>query len=242
MKVLVYGAGVIGGQLVHALIKAGNDVTVIARGAWKETLRRDGLRIRHHIQKKDTVDYPLVLETPDNEHYYLYFGVYDYNTRKAQWRVYREVYGTSYDINYSSLHSSGWKRYRNYQSTSNLTSGQTYCYQIHAGRINASGYPIDKNYSSVRTMTYLHAPYLNYSMDGNQISFGGYTQGANNYQYRYKRESWNYYHYAETITPGYVSWIHEATPSDRCVYEARAILKTKSNGTAYSAWASIKLS
>ena len=174
--------------------------------------------------------------------YYLYFGVYDYNTRKAQWRVYREVYGTSYDINYSSLHSSGWKRYRNYQSTSNLTSGQTYCYQIHAGRINASGYPLDKNYSRVRTMTYLHAPYLNYSMDGNQISFGGYTQGANNYQYRYKRESWNYYHYAETITPGYVSWIHEATPTDRCVYEARAILKTKSNGTAYSAWASIKLS
>ena len=38
MKVLVYGAGVIGGQLVHALTKSGNDVTVIARGAWKETL------------------------------------------------------------------------------------------------------------------------------------------------------------------------------------------------------------
>ncbi|MBR5680661.1 MAG: hypothetical protein IKX19_08405 [Clostridia bacterium] len=47
MKVLVYGAGVIGGQLVHALIVGGNEVTVIARGAWKETLRKDGLRIRH---------------------------------------------------------------------------------------------------------------------------------------------------------------------------------------------------
>lgn len=78
MKVLVYGAGVIGGQLVHALIKAGNDVTVIARGAWKETLLRDGLRIRHHIQKKDTVDYPLVLETPDNEHYDIVFAVMQY--------------------------------------------------------------------------------------------------------------------------------------------------------------------
>ena len=32
MKVLVYGAGVIGGQLVHALSVSGNDVTVIARG------------------------------------------------------------------------------------------------------------------------------------------------------------------------------------------------------------------
>ena len=39
--------------------------------------------------------------------YYLYFGVYDYNTKKPQWRVYREVKGTSYDINYTSLHSSG---------------------------------------------------------------------------------------------------------------------------------------
>lgn len=35
MRVLVYGAGVIGGQLVRALSIAGNDVTVIARGAWK---------------------------------------------------------------------------------------------------------------------------------------------------------------------------------------------------------------
>ena len=93
--------------------------------------------------------------------YYLYFGVYDYNTKKPQWRVYREVKGTSYDINYTSLHSSGWKKYVNYTPTSNLTSGQVYCYQVHAGNINASGRPIDKNYSSVRTMTYLHAPYLN---------------------------------------------------------------------------------
>ena len=36
MKVLVYGAGVIGGQLVHALSIAGNDVTVIARSYSKE--------------------------------------------------------------------------------------------------------------------------------------------------------------------------------------------------------------
>ena len=69
MKVLVYGAGVIGGQLVHALSIAGNDVTVIARGAWKETLQKDGLRIHHHIQKKDTVDHPRVLDKPDNKPY-----------------------------------------------------------------------------------------------------------------------------------------------------------------------------
>ena len=78
MKVLVYGAGVIGGQLVHALSTAGNDVTVIARGAWKETLQRDGLCIRHYIQRKDTVDRPRVLEKPVDEPYDVVFAVMQY--------------------------------------------------------------------------------------------------------------------------------------------------------------------
>ena len=78
MKVLVYGAGVIGGQLVHALTISGNDVTVIARGAWKETLEKDGLRIRHYIQKKDTTDHPRVLEKPDGQRYDIAFAVMQY--------------------------------------------------------------------------------------------------------------------------------------------------------------------
>ena len=45
MKVLVYDAGVIGGQLVHVLSVIENNVTVIARGSWKEMLQRDGLQI-----------------------------------------------------------------------------------------------------------------------------------------------------------------------------------------------------
>ena len=83
MKALVYGAGVIGGQLAHALIKAGNDVTVIARGAWKETLDRNGLCIRHYIQKKDTVDHPRVLERPDDEPYDIVFAVMQYRQMEA---------------------------------------------------------------------------------------------------------------------------------------------------------------
>ena len=78
MKVLVYGVGVIGGQLVHALCVSGNDVTVIARGAWKETLQKDGLRIRHYLQKKDTADFPRVLEKPDAERYDIAFAVMQY--------------------------------------------------------------------------------------------------------------------------------------------------------------------
>ena len=69
MKVLVFGVGVIGGQLAHALSLSGNDVTVVARGAWAETLRQNGLCIRHYVQKTETVDHPRVLEAPDDAHY-----------------------------------------------------------------------------------------------------------------------------------------------------------------------------
>ena len=78
MKVLVFGAGVIGGQLAHALIACGNDVTVIARGAWAETLRAEGLRIHHYIQRKDTTDHPRVLEAPGEDRYDIVFAVMQY--------------------------------------------------------------------------------------------------------------------------------------------------------------------
>lgn len=78
MKVLVYGAGVIGGQLAHALSAAGNEVTAIARGTWAETLRTQGLRIHHYIQRKDTVDHIRVLEVPDGEHYDIVFALMQY--------------------------------------------------------------------------------------------------------------------------------------------------------------------
>ena len=48
MKVLVYGSGVIGCYLAHILCAAGNDVTLLVRGQWKEQLQQNGLKIRHH--------------------------------------------------------------------------------------------------------------------------------------------------------------------------------------------------
>lgn len=83
MKVLVYGAGVIGGQLVHALSVAGNNVTVIAHGPWKETLQKSGLRIRHYIQNKNTVEHPRVLEKPDDQPYDIVFAVMQYRQMAA---------------------------------------------------------------------------------------------------------------------------------------------------------------
>ena len=61
MKVLVYGSGVIGSYLAHVLWSAGNDVMVLARGVWKQHLEKNGLTIRHHLQRKVTRDHPKVI-------------------------------------------------------------------------------------------------------------------------------------------------------------------------------------
>lgn len=75
MKVLVYGAGVIGGYLAHVLHTAGNDVTLLARGAWKEQLQQEGLAIRHQLQCKDTVDQLRVIGELDEQPYDAVFAV-----------------------------------------------------------------------------------------------------------------------------------------------------------------------
>lgn len=75
MKILVIGAGVIGGYLAHVLHRAGNEVTLLARGAWKEQLRSDGLRIRHQLQRKDTVDKLRIIERVDDCRYDAVFAV-----------------------------------------------------------------------------------------------------------------------------------------------------------------------
>jgi 2-dehydropantoate 2-reductase len=80
MNVLVYGAGVIGCYLTHVLCAAGNDVTLLARGTWKRTLERNGLTIRHHLQRKITTDHPEVVEEIDfTRHYDMIFSVVSYH-------------------------------------------------------------------------------------------------------------------------------------------------------------------
>ena len=54
MKILIYGAGVQGSYLAHALIRGGNDVTVLARGRRLDKLKKDGIVIRHYFQHKTT--------------------------------------------------------------------------------------------------------------------------------------------------------------------------------------------
>ncbi len=84
MKVLIYGAGVIGSYLTHVLCAAGNDVTLLARGNWRETLEKNGLRIVHHLQRKTTHDQPRIIGALGREHYDLVFAVMQYG---QMWKI-----------------------------------------------------------------------------------------------------------------------------------------------------------
>ena len=80
MKVLVYGSGVIGSYLAHVLCSARNDVTVLARGRWREQLEAHGLRIRHHLQRSQTLDHPKVIgDISEGGSYDVVFAVMPYN-------------------------------------------------------------------------------------------------------------------------------------------------------------------
>ena len=64
MRILVYGAGVLGCELAHALLQnQKNDVTLLARGEWKEMIDQKGLVIRHWLQRKTTVDRVRTIDT-----------------------------------------------------------------------------------------------------------------------------------------------------------------------------------
>lgn len=46
MKICIYGAGAVGGMMAGWLARSGQDVSLVARGAQLEAIRRGGLRIR----------------------------------------------------------------------------------------------------------------------------------------------------------------------------------------------------
>ncbi len=55
MKILVYGAGVLGCNLARNLFRAGKDVTLLARGKWAEEIRKNGLRIKDKFSPRTSV-------------------------------------------------------------------------------------------------------------------------------------------------------------------------------------------
>lgn len=79
MKILVFGAGVLGCNLAKNLFRAGNDVTLLARGNWAEEIRKNGLRIKSKFSPRMTViPIPVVTELKPEDAYDAIFVVVRY--------------------------------------------------------------------------------------------------------------------------------------------------------------------
>ena len=60
MRILVYGAGVLGCNLANNFFRAGKDVTLLARGKWAEEIKNNGLRIKSKFKPGITVSLSLI--------------------------------------------------------------------------------------------------------------------------------------------------------------------------------------
>lgn len=68
MRILIFGAGVLGCNLAKNLLRADKDVTLLARGKWAEEIQKNGLRIKNKFSLRMSVSrIPVVTGlTPDD--------------------------------------------------------------------------------------------------------------------------------------------------------------------------------
>ena len=79
MKILGYGAGVLGCNLARNLLRAGKDVTLLARGNWAAEIKRNGLRIKDKFSLRTSVSrIPVVTELAPDAMYDVIFVVLRY--------------------------------------------------------------------------------------------------------------------------------------------------------------------
>ena len=74
MKFMVFGAGVLGCNLANNFFRAGKDVTLLARGAWAEEIRSNGLRIKNSLSHRTAVSrIPVAAELSPEDAYDVIF-------------------------------------------------------------------------------------------------------------------------------------------------------------------------
>ncbi len=84
MKILVFGAGVLGCNLARNMFRAGKDVSLLARGKWAETLQKNGLRIKDKFSFRMSVSrIPVVTELRPEDQYDVIFVVMRYTQLRS---------------------------------------------------------------------------------------------------------------------------------------------------------------
>ena len=79
MKILVFGAGVLGCNLARNLFRAGKEVTLLARGNWAQEIQKNGLQIKDKFSPKVSVSHiPVVTELAPGDVYDVIFVVVRY--------------------------------------------------------------------------------------------------------------------------------------------------------------------
>ena len=79
MRILVYGAGVLGCNLANNLYHAKKDVTLLARGAWAKQLKQNGLHMKKTFHLRESVSrVPVITQLEPNDCYDVIFVVVRY--------------------------------------------------------------------------------------------------------------------------------------------------------------------
>ena len=79
MRILVFGAGVLGCNLTRNFFRAGKDVTLLARGKWADSIQNGGLRIKDKFSPRMSVSrVPVVTALLPDDRYDVIFVVLRY--------------------------------------------------------------------------------------------------------------------------------------------------------------------
>jgi len=74
VKILVFGAGVLGCNLANNLFRTGKNVTLLARGKWAEEIQKNGLRIKNKLSPRVSVSrLPVITKLAPEDSYDVIF-------------------------------------------------------------------------------------------------------------------------------------------------------------------------
>ena len=90
MKILVFGAGVLGCNLANDLFRAGKETTLLARGQWAEELQKNGLRIKDKFSPRVRVSrISVVTQLAPEDRYDVIFAVVCYTQLESMIEILR---------------------------------------------------------------------------------------------------------------------------------------------------------